>query len=151
MALSIFWLVAGAIFIAIEIFGVPGIGFLFAGIGALAVGGLTDAGLIPPDNVQLQFVFFFVISCASAALLWKRLKRQKRTPYSNMVGSEAIVAKPGLVGSKEGQVKWSGTLMRARLIENDGLLAVADESTVVIKAVEGNLLIVAPAKNNRLV
>ncbi len=144
MSPTILWLIAGGFFIAIEIFGVPGIGFLFAGIGAMLMGGAIEFGIIAAENTSLQFTLFFAISCISAAMMWKKLKTHRKPAYSNMIGTEAIVAAPGLVGNKEGQVKWSGTLMRARLVPNAGYDAVAEDTAVIIKQVEGNLLLVAP-------
>ena len=61
MSPTILWLAAGAIFIAIEIVGVPGIGFLFAGIAALIVGGGVEFGLFAADDYVPQFVIFFGI------------------------------------------------------------------------------------------
>ena len=146
MSPTILWLLGGAVFIALEIFGIPGIGFLFAGIAALIIGGAVELGFLDADSVLLQFVLFFAMSGASAAILWSKLKTKSPEPYSNIVGTEAMVGVGGLVGNKEGQVKWSGTLMRAQLVENDGLDAVAEGTAVTIERIEGNLVFVRPKK-----
>ena len=146
MSPTILWLIAGAAFIALEVFGVPGIGFLFAGIAALIIGGLVEFDILASDDVLLQFALFSIMSLASAALLWKKLKTKRAVPYSNMVGTEATVATGGLVGNKEGQVKWSSTLMRAQLMENDGNTTIAEGTTVIIQHVDGNLMFVTPKK-----
>lgn len=146
MSPTILWLVAGALFIALEIFGMPGIGFLFAGIGALVVGALIEFGAIGADAVALQFVIFFAFACVSAVLIWKKLKNNTVPVYSNMVGTEAIVASPGLSGGSEGQVQWSGTLMRARLAPDAGVDVLSEGTYVTIKAIEGTLLLVAPKR-----
>lgn len=143
MTTTALWLIAGAVFIGVEMFGIPGIGFLFAGIAALIVGSAVEFGVIGAENTLQQIVLFLLLSCATAALLWKRLKRQKTT-YHNMIGTEATVAAGGLRGSIEGQVKWSGTLMRARLAHNTDVDLLAEGTYVIIKAVEGNLLLVTP-------
>lgn len=139
MSPTILWLIASAVFIGIEILGVPGIGFLFAGIGALLIGGAIEFGLIAAENTQLQFMLFFIAACISAAALWKHLVPKRKAAYSNLIGSEAIVVAPGLVGNKEGQIQWSGTLMRARLMPNSGTDVIAESSVVVIHRLEGNL------------
>ena len=144
MSPTTLWLIAGAVFIALEIFGIPGIGFLFAGIAALIVGGLVEFGILAADEPLLQFVLFFLISITSAIVLWRKLKSSRPPSYSNMIGTEATVAVGGLVGNSEGQVKWSGTLMRAQLVANNGLAAVAEGTPVIIQRVEGNLVFVAP-------
>ena len=148
MSPTLLWLIAGAIFIAVEMFGMPGLGFLFIGIGALVVGGSIELGVIASDAHLIQFVLFALISVISAVLLWNKLKAKTdpHAAYSNMVGTEAIVGKDGLVGNKEGEVKWSGTIMRAQLISNDGLSAVAEGTAVIIERVEGNVLFVSPKK-----
>lgn len=144
MSVTVLWLIAGAVFIAVEIFGIPGLGFLFAGIGALLVGGAVELGLLAPEDLIKQFVLFFALSTISAALLWNKLKRKVEINYNNMIGDDAVVVEPGLMGSKEGQVKWSGTLMRAKIDPDCGISVLASESSVVIRRVDGNLLYVAP-------
>lgn len=144
MSPTILWLIAGAVFIGLEIFGIPGIGFLFAGIAALIVGGGIEFGVISTDNYLVQFVLFFLMSVISAAILWKRLRDKRLPAYSNMVGTEAIVAAPGLAGKREGQVQWSGTLMRARLADEAQVDVLPEGEAVIIRQAEGNLLHVVP-------
>lgn len=144
MTPTVLWLIGGAACIAIEMFGVPGIGFLFAGIGALMVGGGIELGVLAGDNFTIQLLVFVAISCISAALLWKRLKAARKPSYNNIVGTEAVVADGGLSGRQEGQVKWSGTLMRARLMEDARVDVVSSGTVVIVKHVEGNLLYVVP-------
>lgn len=144
MSVTALWLLAGALFVGIEIFGVPGIGFLFAGIAALMVGGAVELGVVGPENTILQFALFFLITTVSAALLWKKLKAIRGPSYSNMVGTTAEVMGGGLSGRLEGQVKWSGTLMRARLADEVIIDVLPAGTFVVITKVEGTLLHVAP-------
>lgn len=144
MSTAILWLIAGAVFVATEMFVVPGVGFLFAGIGAIIVGTAIELGLLDIANTIVQFILFFIISCASAALLWKKLKRTRTPNYHNMVGTEATVAAPGLSGRNEGQVKWSGTLLRARISEGADIDVMPEGTPVTIRKVEGNLVYVAP-------
>ncbi len=144
MSVTALWLIAGAVFIGIEMFGVPGIGFLFAGIAALMVGGGVELGVIAPENTILQFALFFLITTISAVLLWKKLKQVRGPSYSNMVGTEAEVIGGGLSGQREGQVKWSGTIMRARLADDVTIDVLPSGTFVIIKKVEGTLLHVAP-------
>jgi len=144
MSPTILWLAAGALFIGVEIFGIPGVGFLFAGIGALITGGAIELGLLAPSAFIFQFILFFAFTCISAAVLWKKLKKDSKPNYDNMVGSEATVAVPGLSGRQEGQVKWSGTLMRAQIDPACGLDVMAAGAAVIIKRIDGNLVFVAP-------
>lgn len=144
MSVTVLWLIAGALFIGVEMFGVPGIGFLFAGIAALMVGGSIELGVIGAESIVLQFALFFFITTISAILLWKRLKKDRGPVYSNMIGTEAEVIGGGLTGSREGQVKWSGTTMRARLADETVIDVLPSGTFVIIKKVEGTLLHVVP-------
>ncbi|MES2984276.1 MAG: NfeD family protein [Pseudomonadota bacterium] len=144
MTTSILWLLAGALFICVEIFGMPGIGFLFAGIAALVVGGAIEAGLLTADATLIQFVLFFAITIISAALLWKKLKRTPNPTYHNIIGTEAVVSAPGLSGTQIGQVQWSGTIMRARLVDNAPVDVLPEGSVVTVRHTEGNVLYVTP-------
>lgn len=144
MSVTALWLLGGAVFIGIEMFGMPGIGFLFAGIAALLVGGAIEIGLIAPENLLLQFALFFLFTSVSAMLLWKKLKKIRGPVYSNMVGTQAEVIGGGLAGTREGQVKWSGTIMRARLAEDVIIDVLPSGTFVTISKVEGTLLHVIP-------
>jgi membrane protein implicated in regulation of membrane protease activity len=144
MSPTVLWLIAGAMFVGIEMFGVPGVGFLFAGIAALLVGGAVELGAIANDNTVLQFALFFLTTSVSAALLWKKLKHVRKHNYSNIVGDEATVVGFGLSGTREGQVKWSGTLMRARLDDETIIDVLPSGTFVIITKIEGNLLHVKP-------
>lgn len=137
----ILWLGLAALFLALEAFGIPGIGFLFAGLGALLTWGMLQLGVISQADLVWQVAAFFINSSFLALLLWKPLKRWRTTrsdiPYSNMVGDEATVI--GTLTEAGGNVRWSGTTMRAKLHGGDTL---SEGAAVIITAVEGNILTV---------
>jgi membrane protein implicated in regulation of membrane protease activity len=143
---SVQWLIAGAVLLALEAFGIPGIGFLFAGIAAVIVGGFVELGVIDPLAATTQWGVFFLTTTLLAVLLWKKLKTWRMNPnaphYSNIVGTEAIVTQP-LVGDAVGEVRWSGTLMRARLAAQT-VAELPVGATVIIREADGNILLVAP-------
>lgn len=143
---SILWLLAGAGMLALEAFGLPGIGFLFAGLGAILVGVAIEAGLVGAGNYIAQFAVFLVFTSIFAALLWKKLKAWRMNPrgetYQNMIGENAVIALSGLQKGATGQVRWSGTLMQAELDPSESALGLAEGSIVKIVAVKGNVLYV---------
>lgn len=143
--ISVYWLIAGAVLLAFEAFGIPGIGSLFAGIAAIFVGALVELGLIDPLSHITQLGVFGLATVVLAALLWNKLKSWRVNPnapqYSNMVGTEATVTRE-LINDAIGEVRWSGTLMRARLADKSGSALVG--ATVVVRDTDGNVLIVAP-------
>jgi membrane protein implicated in regulation of membrane protease activity len=147
MTVSIYWLIAGAAFLALEAFGMPGIGFLFAGLAAILTGALVELGAIAPHAYILQGGVCFLATTALAALLWKKVKHWRLKPgsprYHNMLGTEAVVTR-AIVGEGEGEVRWSGTLMRARRAAGSAAPELAVGTTVIIREAEGNLLKVAP-------
>lgn len=144
MSISIYWLIGGAALLALEAFGIPGIGFLFAGLAAILVGAVVEAGLIAHDAMVAQWAIFFLATGLFALLLWKKLKQWRMNPnaprYSNIVGTEAQVTH-AIIADGEGEVRWSGTLMRARGVHGQ---AIASGTTVLVHAVEGNVLHVTP-------
>lgn len=142
MMTTLLWLLAGALFLALEAFGVPGIGFLFAGLGALLVGLMIELGILASTDIVWQLAAFFVNSSLLAVLLWKRLTRwrvaRSDLPYTNMIGDAATVVGT-LSSAATGEVRWSGTIMIARL-ESGGPLG--DGTPVTITAVNGNVVTV---------
>ncbi len=142
------WLALGAMLLTIEVLGASGIGFLFAGLGAVIAAVLAHLGWA--ETIWAQTAWFFAATSLWAVLLWlpmKKLKMQKHggsDGYNNMVGDEAIVSEEGLQPNKRGKVRWSGTVMNAKLAQDAP--AVAANAAVIIKQVKGTVLIVAPEK-----
>jgi membrane protein implicated in regulation of membrane protease activity len=144
LSASIGWLIAGAVLLALEAFGIPGIGLVFAGLGAILTGIAIEIGAAGANDYVLQAAIFFASTIIFAALLWNKMKawrlNPKEKPYSNMVGDIAIVADAGLKKGTRGQVRWSGTLMFAEIDGHDTATEFAAGTQVRISAVEGNVL-----------
>lgn len=144
MSNSIYWLIASGAFFLLEAFGIPGVGFLFAGLGAIVAAAMISLELITEDAAIMQFAIFSLVTAVSALLLWRKLKTWRLNPnaphYSNIVGTEAETVEM-LSGDKLGTVRWSGTLMRARLADPNHA-PIAGGITVRITATDGNILIV---------
>lgn len=136
------WLIAGGIMIVLEFMVLPGVGFLFAGLGAITVGALLQAGLIKEDI--WQWVIFLASTLLWLLILWKPLKNFKTSrheqPFSDMVGRKAVLM-TNLEPGQTGRARWSGTIMNAKLDESQqtGLIEGAE---VVVTEVKGNVLIV---------
>ena len=140
------WLVIGAVLVVAEAFIAPGVGLLFAGIGAIIAGLLIGLGLIPADNVVLQFAVFFAFTALTAGLLWKKLKafRQGKENYLNIVGDAGTVEGAALKKGVDGKIKWSGTSLKARLIENAAAAQVSGGTEVIIEELRGNVALCRP-------
>lgn len=145
---AIIWLIAGSIFILLEAMAVPGVGFLFSGLAAITLGGLIQFGFIEETNYTLQAGVFLGASGLWAAILWVPLqrfhKKRKGNNFSNMVGDTAIIYKNPLYKNKQGEVKWSGTIMYAMLDTASPVEKLEEGSAVEITSVDGNILIVTP-------
>ncbi len=149
LSVSSWWLLAGAIFMALEAFGVPGIGFLFAGLSAIAVGGLMLAGIVEQDAQQLQFTLWFVFTACFALALWKPLKRWRGGDgepgnYSNMVGDLATITDMPLRKGHPGKARWSGTTMNAELEAQAPAVEIPVGAMAEIVEVRGTVLILKP-------
>ncbi len=147
---SFLWLIAGVVSIALEAFGISGIGFFFAGLAALCVGVFVELAVIGPEQIVLQLAVFGLFTAGWAFLLWKPMRKfrlsfgGRSSGYSNIVGETAIVTGAGLTPRTPGNVVWSGTVMKAELSDKAGDIEVTVGSQVMIVAVRGATLVVDP-------
>lgn len=144
--ISVIWLIAGAIFVFLEASSVPGIGFLFAGLAAIIVGGLISIGAISQDNITIQFSWFFGFTALWAIILWKPMKRLRYNTsdkeYKNIIGNTATVKNTPLTKQKTGKVEWSGTIVKARIAGNSKTDSIpVDEDVKIMEIKDGNFLV----------
>ena len=145
---GLFWLVLGFCLVLMEIVAVmPGIGLLFAGLGALCTALLLYN--VPEHNISLagQVVWFLAFGAFWTAVLWKPMKKWRlpsgsSQTYNDMIGQEVTITGSDLTKERMGQVLWSGTVMNARLAPEDTQETLPVGSLAVIVTVEGNTLIV---------
>lgn len=145
------WLVLGVICILIEFSAISGIGFLFAGFGAL-----TNAILIYnfPESKDYQIISFGILSLLWFLLLWWPLKiyvygrgnNKNLQNYFDIVGSSVKVVGQPLTPDVPGQVEWSGTILNARLANEEKSSAEIGD-VLYVQRVQGNLLICSKTKN----
>ncbi len=149
MSISSWWLIAGAALMALEAFGIPGIGLFFAGLAAIIVGGLVTAEVMGAESYLIQLSLWFGMTVVMAVALWRPMKRWRLNPnskdtFSNMVGDTATVQSAPLVKGTPGKVKWSGTTMGAELDPESITTEIPVGSLVEVVEVRGNTLIVRP-------
>lgn len=143
------WLIAGVTFLVIEAIGINGFGAFFAGLGALFVGLVINLGLLAEDAILPQLVVFALSTAIWAVSLWKPLKKWhngKKPIYNNMIGETAIVAEGGISKQNGGSVKWSGTIMKAQIADDEEEENIAEGAKVFIKEIKGNTLTVSTKK-----
>lgn len=143
----VLWLAAGVILFLAEIV-VPGVGLMFAGMGALTVGMVINFSLVTPEDTILQTVIFLFATALWTLVLWKPIQKLKfsrnKGSYHNIIGETATVSPKGLNKQDGGEVIWSGALMRARLAGNSGAENMEPGAQVEIKDIVGNTLVVIP-------
>lgn len=145
MGPSTYWLIVGAVLVALEAFAVPGIGFFFGGLAAVIVGGLIMAGTIGAEETVWQIGIWFAITGVLAVALWKplqklRVSKNADNSFNNIVGTHARVIDAPLRPGFPGKVTWSGTNMNARLEAGSSEAQVGME--VLITKVDGNTVTV---------
>lgn len=142
------WLIFGVACFALEAMGISGIGFFFAGLGAVSVGILIETSAMGTATLAGQFGWFFLATTVWTILLWKTLKKFRvgggKSDYSNMVGDSGTVASASLVHGTPGEVRWSGTTMHARLADSAKDKTLKQGDRIRIVDVKGTTLIVEP-------
>lgn len=142
-----FWLIIAAFFLALEAFGVIGVGMMFGGLAALLVGILIEFGLINEAEIITQMAVWFGITALCAALLYKPMKRWRTTSssgqqYDNIVGDNAIVTESAITRDMQGKVKWSGTVMNAAIDAHSSVDHFDEGQIVKVSDVKGNLFLI---------
>jgi membrane protein implicated in regulation of membrane protease activity len=139
------WMLLGAALMTAELF-LAGFGLLFMGLGAITVGIAINFLFLAANDYTVQFGWFFAATGGWLAILWLPLKKYIRNrtepEYSNMIGAQAVIIEGDLEKDKLGKVRWSGTIMNARITHTSHKTHYKEGSEVVIKAVEGNTLFV---------
>jgi len=141
---GVVWLTLSFIFIMIEV-SAPGIGGLFSGVAALTLGGLLIGEIITPDNIVQELAYFFGLTIVWAAILWKPLKKimlPRDSAYSDIIGTSVKVVKGDLAKGKTGSVKWSGAIMRAKIIDSSEAELIKEDEEIWIHDKEGTLFLV---------
>jgi membrane protein implicated in regulation of membrane protease activity len=145
------WFFIGIALIMIEFF-IPAIGFLFIGFGALIN---AIAIYYYPGLVEYQISSLGIISLFCFLVLWWPLKifvygqkgeKANKKEFFEVVGNRVVVCKAPLHPGQSGQVAWSGTIMNARLAENEQKIADVGQN-LYVKKIEGNVLICSYDKN----
>jgi membrane protein implicated in regulation of membrane protease activity len=133
------WFIAGVGFICFEII-ITGIGALFLGLASIITGILIMVDIVSAISIEMQFAICFGLTFILAVLLWKPLKKftlGKRTDYlSDIVGSKATIIEKDLSPDNIGKIRWSGTILNARL-DDEELENVKLNEEVVITEVRG--------------
>lgn len=146
------WLLVGGLMIAIEAFAFPGVGFLFAGLGAIITAFALYTEITTFTSLFGQMAFFCGGTAFFALVLWKPMQRYihskgKDSGYKNIVGDYATVVEK--ITDHSGKVRWSGTIMNAKISEKSELNEISEDETVIIEELIGNSLIVAPYHHNK--
>ena len=136
------WIAIGLLFILVEFTTIPGIGFLFLGLGSLSTA-ITIYYF--PEIASFQVASVGLSSLGWFLLLWFPLKifvygKRGGSNYFDIVGMRVEVASDKIKSSGLGKVYWSGARMNARFIGKDSASIKKGDELYVIE-VKGNVLI----------
>ena len=136
------WMALGILLMILEMSIIPGIGFLFAGLGAVTTFLLLEFSVINIDWVS-NIAVFLGASVIWGIILWKPLKKalnSSKDTYSHMVGDSCKVIGVDLVKGEVGKVSWSGTVMKAKIDNKEHAKTITVGSIAEIVSVKGNTL-----------
>ncbi len=148
-----YWLILGIALIVAEATIVPGVGFLFAGLAGILLGGLLTFQFVNATELTEQIVYFLFLTAVWWAILWAPLKKSMKKPkgegYENMIGTSGEVDDPrDLTVGKVGHIKWSGARMRARIAPNSTTERIKNGETVYVHDQKDGVLLVDITKKN---
>lgn len=128
-----------------------GIGLIFAGLGAITVGALVNFHVINiSDSWLLEIAAFLILTFLWTTILWKPFKKLTKgdgKKYQDIINQEAaIYGDDGLEKGKTGNIKWSGSIVKARIAEDCSLLRIAKDESVYIVGKENGTLIISDKK-----
>lgn len=152
LSISIYWLITGLVFVAIEAFGLPSVGFLFAGLAAIILSLLIEGNILDATNQMLNIGVWFMLTTMFGAALWNPMKKWRTSKHSatvtsnGMIGDKAIIYNNDLSPNGTGSAQWSGTIMNARLHSSE-TTPITVGSTATIVGVEGNTLILSTSSH----
>ncbi|MDC0864663.1 NfeD family protein [Rickettsiaceae bacterium] len=142
---SMLWLLFGIALLLLEFVQLPGIGFLFLGLGGVSTAIITNYW--QEQTVLAQFAYFGLSSLFCFALLWYPLKSSlykntlSKKETFDLVGSQVTVIKKEIKVGIVGEVSWCGTIMKAELAEDTNSNTAKIGDILVVQEVRGNVLI----------
>lgn len=134
----VIWSLIGMALMALEVFGVQGIGILFTGFSAITVAFMIYLNPDLIDNIGMQLMYFFFYTAVWAAVLWiplnKFIRYSDNGDYSNIINTYATTNKDMIKG-KIGEVIWSGTKVRAMIAKDNPDDTIPQNTSVKVASV----------------
>lgn len=139
--------ILGMVLVLVEVIAIPGIGFLFAGLAAISLGGLITYGFVEAQTIVDQIAYLFALTIIWWVVLWTPIKKftknKKGDGFDNLVGTYGTVDEEGgLVAGKLGHVKWSGTRMRARICPGSSVEKIENGEAIWVHEQKDGILLV---------
>lgn len=145
----LFFVVLAVLLILIELFLIPGVGFIFASLAGLTLSSLLVLNAVELVGWTSHILAFMVLTIFWSILLWKPLKNSyKKTAdsYKNLQNSPATVVSDEITKDKQGYVKWSGTKVRAILSAGSQERSLSKDTEVWVHSQEDGVLIIDSKK-----
>lgn len=134
------WCIIGMVLMAVEMFGLPGIGILFSGFAAITVAFFIYLDPSLEGDVAFQLIYFFMSTTVWGALLWIPLSKLiyygDEGNYENVIGTYATTSED-LIKGVRGKLLWSGTKVRAMVDDSCPEDIIPEKTTVrIVKVVD---------------
>ena len=140
------WYILGAVLMIIEMYLGGTIAFFFAGLSAFCLALCMNFNLLTLNTLIDQVGFFFGFFCLWSIILWKPTKYLlnlgNNDRYENIKGSVAVVYSNTISDKNLGEIKWSGTICKAKLANYNKKNTLKKGDNVKICSVKNNVFIV---------
>ena len=142
-----FWFLLAIIFIIIEI-NITSLFFFFLSTSSICV--ILVQIFIPNlsyiDQIALFFIFSLLLGLIFYRPLKNSLKNKQTTNYNNIENTTGIVTKRDLIFGYTGEIKWSGTICKAKIDPDFKQDVISLDSHVTVTKIEGNIFYVKKIK-----
>lgn len=143
-----FWSLVALIFLAIEIYG-SGFGFIFLTIGAVIIVGLLGSGYILATNFVGQLLIFLIFGLLFAAVFYYGICHASANAQQGFRDDDVgTIVNGDLSANQEGEIRWSGTIMKAKMHAKCRVEVLKEGEQVHIVEFVGNRALVTNLSSN---
>lgn len=143
---NFFWLIAGILFIAMEVLYIQGFGFLFAGLASICVFLLMEFDVISHEFLA-DISVFFILTVLWGAVLWIPLKKHsnanKASRLSKIVNSIVVVS-GGDIHQNIGQIEWENMKFKAKISPKSKARYVQSGERVIATEIKNDIVYIEP-------
>jgi membrane protein implicated in regulation of membrane protease activity len=141
-----YWLIFGVILILKDSLWLNSVFVLSFGVAALIISALLGTGIISSSNYFFQFSIFAILISIFTILIFIKRKTKSLQKFSNVVGDKAIIFEHSINDDIIGKLKWSGTIVKAKIAPSSSKQHFEVGEVVEIASVVGNVFYIKEGK-----